>query len=152
MITQPLRQKTSFAFVYHHKMLRCDMSQLSPTQGGLTLRQLMSYIYIYIYIYIYDISSLKVNNLTLILLTWRKWWAPNNASKEQMGFNSGFKGLSSRRSVDSQDSLHTYLHIFIKSARNMEPVYFKWHSVPLYLFMEYFTKLLASQSLYRLMI
>jgi len=22
-----------------------------------------------------------VNNLTLILLTWRKWWAPNNASK-----------------------------------------------------------------------
>ena len=27
----------------------------------------------YIYIYIYDISSLKVNNLTLILLTWRKW-------------------------------------------------------------------------------
>ena len=31
--------------------------------------------------------------LTLILLTWRKWWAPNNASKQQMGFNSGFKGL-----------------------------------------------------------
>ena len=25
------------------------------------------------YIYIYDISSLKVNNLNLILLTWRKW-------------------------------------------------------------------------------
>jgi len=43
--------------------------------------------------YIYDISSLKVNNLTVILLTWRKWWAPNNASKWQMGFNSGFKGL-----------------------------------------------------------
>ena len=31
--------------------------------------------------YIYDISSLKVINLTLILPTWRKWWAPNNASK-----------------------------------------------------------------------
>jgi len=31
--------------------------------------------------YIYDISSLKVNDLTLILLTWREWWAPNNASK-----------------------------------------------------------------------
>jgi hypothetical protein len=28
---------------------------------------------LHIYIYIYDISSLKVNNLTLILLTWRKW-------------------------------------------------------------------------------
>ena len=43
----------------------------------LTLRWLMSYIYKYIY----DISRLKVNNLTLILLTWRKLWAPNNASK-----------------------------------------------------------------------
>jgi len=31
--------------------------------------------------YMYDISSLKVNNLTLILLMWRKWWACNNASK-----------------------------------------------------------------------
>ena len=31
-------------------------------------------------IYIYDISDLRVNDLTLILLTWRKWWA-NNASK-----------------------------------------------------------------------
>jgi len=31
--------------------------------------------------YIYDISSLKVNNLTLILLTWVKRYAPNNASK-----------------------------------------------------------------------
>jgi len=29
----------------------------------------------------YDISSLRVNDLTLILRTWRKWWAPNNASK-----------------------------------------------------------------------
>jgi len=30
------------------------------------------YIYIYIYIYMYDISSLKVNDLTIILLMWRK--------------------------------------------------------------------------------
>jgi hypothetical protein len=36
--------------------------------------------YIYIYIYIYDISSLRVNDLTLILLKWRKWCA-NNAIK-----------------------------------------------------------------------
>jgi len=39
------------------------------------------YTYIYISIYIYDISSLRVNDLTLILLKWRKWRAPNNASK-----------------------------------------------------------------------
>jgi len=31
--------------------------------------------------------------LTLTLLTWRIWWAPNNVSKWQMGFNSAFKGL-----------------------------------------------------------
>jgi hypothetical protein len=34
------------------------------------------------------------DQLTLILLTWRIWWAPNNASSWQMGFNSVFKGLS----------------------------------------------------------
>jgi len=37
----------------------------------------------------FPLSSL----LTLILLTWRIGWAPNNASKWQMGFNSAFKGL-----------------------------------------------------------
>jgi hypothetical protein len=31
--------------------------------------------------------------LTLILLMWRIGWAPNNASKWQMRFNSAFKGL-----------------------------------------------------------
>ena len=31
--------------------------------------------------------------LTLILLTWRIWRAPNNASRWEMGFNSAFKGL-----------------------------------------------------------
>jgi len=35
---------------------------------------------------------LRVNDLALILLTWRKW-TPNNASKWQMGFNSAFKRL-----------------------------------------------------------
>jgi hypothetical protein len=32
--------------------------------------------------------------LTLILLTWRIWWAPNNTNRWQMGFNSEFKGLN----------------------------------------------------------
>jgi len=31
--------------------------------------------------------------LTLNLLTWKIWWAHNNASRGQMGFNSAFKGL-----------------------------------------------------------
>ena len=36
----------------------------------------------------------KILILILILLTWRIWWAPNNARKWQMGFNSAFKGLN----------------------------------------------------------
>ena len=32
--------------------------------------------------------------LTLTSLTWKIWWAPNNASRWQMGFNSAFKGLN----------------------------------------------------------
>jgi len=36
----------------------------------------------------------KFNPLTLILLTLRIWWAPNNASKWPMGFNSAFRGLN----------------------------------------------------------
>ena len=30
---------------------------------------------------------------TLIPLTWKIWWAPNNASRWQIGLNSAFKGL-----------------------------------------------------------
>jgi len=36
----------------------------------------------------------KNSLLTLILLTWKIRWAPNNASRWQMGFNSMFKGLN----------------------------------------------------------
>ena len=35
--------------------------------------------------------------LTLILLTWKIWWAPNNASRWQMGFNSAFEGTRRNR-------------------------------------------------------
>jgi len=38
-------------------------------------------------------TSSYATTLTLILLTWRIWWAPNNASKWQIGFNSAFKGI-----------------------------------------------------------
>ena len=43
--------------------------------------------------------------LTLILLTWRIWWAPNNASKWQMGFNWACKG---------QANTHLMLPTFLK--------------------------------------
>jgi hypothetical protein len=35
----------------------------------------------------------KTYRLTLILLTWTKWWTPASASKWRMGFNSAFKVL-----------------------------------------------------------
>jgi hypothetical protein len=38
-------------------------------------------------------SQLETMLLTLILLTWRIWRAPNNASKWQMGFNLVSKEL-----------------------------------------------------------
>jgi hypothetical protein len=46
--------------------------------------------------------------LTLNPLTWKIWWAPNNASKWQMGFNSGFKGLMTLSETQTtQCQVHT---------------------------------------------
>jgi hypothetical protein len=42
-------------------------------------------------------------NLTPILAMWRIWWAPNNASKWHMGYNSAFEGLIG--SVDKKECL-----------------------------------------------
>jgi hypothetical protein len=50
------------------------------------------YIFTLLCHFIYFFPSWPI--LTLNLLTWRIWWAPNNASKWQMGFNSAFKGLT----------------------------------------------------------
>ena len=61
------------------------------------------YICIYTHTYIHNryvhshlcacVSFARKGWLTLILLTWRTRWAPNNARKWQTGFNSAFKGL-----------------------------------------------------------
>jgi hypothetical protein len=42
---------------------------------------------------------MNILRLTLILLTWRIWWAPNNASKWQMRFNLAVKGLISQKTI-----------------------------------------------------
>jgi hypothetical protein len=42
-------------------------------------------------------GSFARRDLTLILLKWSIGWAPNNASKWQMGFNSAFKGLKEKQ-------------------------------------------------------
>jgi len=56
--------------------------------------------------FLLDVSSCStcvhccVVSLTLNPLTWKIWWAPNNASRWQTGFNSAFKGLTGKsRSV-----------------------------------------------------
>ena len=45
-------------------------------------------------------KSHEADFLTLILLKWKIWWAPNNASSWKMGYNSVFKGL---RKVANKD-------------------------------------------------
>ena len=40
------------------------------------------------------IFALTFRSLTFTLLTWRIWWAPNNTSSWQSGFNLVFKGLN----------------------------------------------------------
>jgi hypothetical protein len=41
----------------------------------------------------FPLNEIRTNAVTLTLLKWRIGWAPNNASRWQMGFNLPFKGL-----------------------------------------------------------
>jgi hypothetical protein len=50
--------------------------------------------------------------LTIIPLTWKIWWTPNNASKWQMGFNSACKGL---RIEASYNRYATFLFLFLRA-------------------------------------
>jgi len=45
--------------------------------------------------------------LNLALLTWRIWWAPNNASRWLLGFNSVFEGLNHLLLLSSSNLLTT---------------------------------------------
>jgi len=49
---------------------------------------------------IYENNPPTRTTLTLYLLTWRIWWAPNNASNGKMGFNLAFKGLNTLLCVE----------------------------------------------------
>jgi len=55
----------------------------------------------------------KTPILTLVLLTWRIWWAPNNASKWQMGFNSAFKFLFASDPWCLYSVLFFFLNLFL---------------------------------------
>ena len=72
-------------------------------------------------------------SLTLILLTWKIVWGPNNSSRWQMEINSAFKGLKSVRvpsmfenssvtkSVPIRFAKHFH-YVFVRS----EPVWYYW--------------------------
>ena len=55
-------------------------------------------------------------DLTLILLTWTIWRAPDNASKWRMGFNSAFKGLMLPKMEHT--CIYTYIYIYIALLNN----------------------------------
>jgi len=59
--------------------------------------------------------------LTLILLTWRIWWAPNNVRKWQMGFNSAFKGLKKLSLILCKPMVHCRLHNYTPLLFEGEP-------------------------------
>jgi len=70
----------SLSFIAHRSNTAQHVSGIFCPSSGAYKLQLPPLVYrwnvvvaVYIYIYIYDISSLMVNDLTLILLTWRKW-------------------------------------------------------------------------------
>jgi len=88
--------------------------------------------------YIYGIISLRVNYLTVILLTWRKWWAPNTASKQQIRFNSAFKGLiklsvlefrmgSIRTNFKSRTFLYLCHTFFLCNIKSFINILSNWH-------------------------
>ena len=86
----------------------------------------------------YDKVSMNVS-LTLYLLTWRIWWAPNNASRWQMGFNSAFKGLIWRPQVlgykqptrcNNNNFINNFnqLNMFRPSSGALDCVYNLWYT------------------------
>ena len=56
--------------------------------------------------------------VTLILLTCRIWWAPNNASKWQMGFNLAFRGLNIKHYNPSTSTINIFKSMRCNSGRD----------------------------------
>jgi len=69
-------------------------------------------------IWIQSAISLSIY-LTLTLLTWKIWWAPNKASRWEMGFNSEFKRsrsvliLPSHLRLGLHNNIYIYIYIYI---------------------------------------
>jgi hypothetical protein len=82
-------------------------------------------VFTYWYLHILAKSTFLISILTLILLTWRKWWAPHISSRWQLGFNLAFKGLIL--------SFLILVCLSRRSSRNINPINIKsdilkiWH-------------------------
>jgi hypothetical protein len=55
-----------------------------------------------------DPVAKQVSLLALNPLMWKIWWAPNNASRWRMGFNSAFKRLISRFNVTKRKLISSW--------------------------------------------
>jgi len=83
----------------------------------------------------YNLTRMRkpYNKLTLILITWRIWWAPNNASKWQKGFNSAFKGLKGRvTSLNFNESYEFISKIYSRKCLRQTVWLWDIHINPLY--------------------
>jgi hypothetical protein len=87
-------------------LLKCEKNNEYFTLRPIRFFDRISLSYCWNYIY-----------LTLILLTWRIWWAPNKASKWQMGFKSAFKGLKKELQREPKHNFHIQYFFFRKSFR-----------------------------------
>jgi hypothetical protein len=75
--------------------------------------------------YVFRWLQYKMCTLTLILLTRRIWWAPNNASNWQMGFNSAFKGLNVFENVVPTNTLQSQKGELIKLHEDVFRIHYR---------------------------
>jgi len=73
-----------------------------------------------------ELTVLYVRGLTLILVMWRIWWAPNNASRWQKGFNSAFKRLMLNRHRDTSVTCWISIRIYYQKECNDVAVCRMW--------------------------
>ena len=87
--------KVIFSIMNLYLFLNCVTSDLrSVSSLWFDMRSICYLLYNNMHIKLERVrTQTQLCQLTLNPLTWRVWWAPNNASKWQMGFNSAFKGL-----------------------------------------------------------
>ena len=67
-------------------------------------------------------ANFVTTQLTLNPLTWKIWWAPNNASRWQMGFNSAFKGFNKLTLHQQNIIFHSQCNVLIATITSIVTV------------------------------